>query len=152
MYWAKKVLEWTATPEEALSTVIYFNDRYSLDGRDPNGYVGCMWSVCGVHDMGWKERPVFGKIRYMNYAGCKRKFKVDEFVAKYEGAKENAIAAAKLHGGPIQTKAPASKKVATPKKKKVVAKKAAPKKKKVVAKKATSEKAALKAGLLAMAA
>ena len=106
----------------------------------------------GVHDMGWKERPVFGKIRYMNYAGCKRKFKVDEFVAKYEGAKENAIAAAKQHGGPIQTKAPASKKAATPKKKKVVAKKAAPKKKKVVAKKATSEKAALKAGLLAMAA
>jgi deoxyribodipyrimidine photo-lyase len=63
MYWAKKILEWSASPEEALSTSIYLNDRYSLDGRDPNGYVGCMWSICGVHDQGWAERSVFGKIR-----------------------------------------------------------------------------------------
>lgn len=63
MYWAKKVLEWGATPAAALADAIHLNDRYSLDGRDPNGYVGCMWSVAGVHDMGWKERPVFGKIR-----------------------------------------------------------------------------------------
>ena len=47
----------------------------------------------GIHDMGWKERPVFGKIRYMNYAGCKRKFKIDAFVARYKGAKENAVKA-----------------------------------------------------------
>ena len=45
-------------------------ERYSLDGSDPNGYVGCAWSVMGTHDMGWAERPVFGKIRYMNYNGC----------------------------------------------------------------------------------
>ena len=44
-------------------------DRYELDGCDPNGYVGCAWSVAGVHDNGWAERPVFGKIRYMNYKG-----------------------------------------------------------------------------------
>ncbi|XP_073009836.1 deoxyribodipyrimidine photo-lyase [Typha latifolia] len=81
MYWAKKILEWTSGPEEALSTAIYLNDKYEIDGRDPNGYVGCMWSICGVHDQGWKERPVFGKIRYMNYAGCKRKFNVDAYIS-----------------------------------------------------------------------
>jgi len=87
MYWAKKILEWSPTPKEALERCIRLNDRYELDGRDPNGYVGCMWSVCGVHDMGWKEREVFGKIRFMNYAGCKRKFDVPGFVAKYPGAR-----------------------------------------------------------------
>ncbi|UPR01897.1 deoxyribodipyrimidine photo-lyase [Chloropicon primus] len=82
MYWAKKILEWTASPEEALDIAIYLNDKYSLDGRDPNGYVGCMWSICGTHDQGWREREVFGKIRYMNYNGCKRKFDVDAYVQR----------------------------------------------------------------------
>ncbi len=72
------------TPEEALETLIYLNDKYELDGRDPSGYVGCMWSVAGVHDMGWTERPIFGKIRYMNYNGCKRKFKIPVYVARIE--------------------------------------------------------------------
>ncbi|EPS68392.1 hypothetical protein M569_06376, partial [Genlisea aurea] len=81
MYWAKKILEWTNGAEEALTIAIYLNDKYHIDGRDPNGYVGCMWSICGIHDQGWKERPVFGKIRYMNYAGCKRKFDVDAYIA-----------------------------------------------------------------------
>ncbi|TYG77456.1 hypothetical protein ES288_D03G196000v1 [Gossypium darwinii] len=81
MYWAKKILEWTKGPKEALEICIYLNDKYEIDGRDPNGYVGCMWSICGVHDQGWRERPVFGKIRYMNYAGCKRKFNVDGYIA-----------------------------------------------------------------------
>ncbi|TYH23534.1 hypothetical protein ES288_A03G021000v1 [Gossypium darwinii] len=81
MYWAKKILEWTKGPKEALEICIYLNDKYEIDGRDPNGYVGCMWSICGVHDQGWRERPVFGKIRYMNYAGCKRKFNVDRYTA-----------------------------------------------------------------------
>ncbi|XP_014885838.1 CPD photolyase [Poecilia latipinna] len=83
MYWAKKILEWTRSPEEALSTALYLNDRYELDGQDPNGFVGCMWSICGIHDQGWAERPVFGKIRYMNYKGCLRKFKVAQFERKY---------------------------------------------------------------------
>ncbi|XP_051556828.1 CPD photolyase [Myxocyprinus asiaticus] len=87
MYWAKKILEWTASPEEALSIAIYLNDCYSLDGCDPNGYVGCMWSICGIHDQGWAERPIFGKIRYMNYAGCKRKFDVAQFERKYAAKK-----------------------------------------------------------------
>ncbi|KAG7525047.1 deoxyribodipyrimidine photo-lyase-like [Solea senegalensis] len=83
MYWAKKILEWTSSPEEALSTALYLNDRYELDGQDPNGFVGCMWSICGIHDQGWAERDVFGKIRYMNYKGCTRKFDVARFEQKY---------------------------------------------------------------------
>ncbi|XP_017061488.1 deoxyribodipyrimidine photo-lyase-like [Drosophila ficusphila] len=85
MYWAKKILEWTATPEQALEYAILLNDKYSLDGRDPNGYVGCMWSIGGIHDMGWKERAIFGKVRFMNYQGCKRKFDVNAFVMRYGG-------------------------------------------------------------------
>jgi len=57
--------------------------RFSLDGRDPNGYVGLAWSILGIHDMGWAERPIFGKIRYMNYDGCRRKFDVPSFERKY---------------------------------------------------------------------
>jgi deoxyribodipyrimidine photo-lyase len=94
MYWAKKILEWTGEgPEEALRRAIYLNDRYQLDGRDPNGYVGCMWAVCGVHDQGWKERDVFGKVRYMNYAGCKRKFKIAEYVQRVEREVAGELAA-----------------------------------------------------------
>jgi len=85
MYWAKKILHWTASPEEALRNAIYLNDHYSLDGSDPNGYVGCMWSICGIHDKGWSERPIFGKIRYMNYAGCERKFDIKAYISKYGG-------------------------------------------------------------------
>ena len=74
MYWAKKILEWTISPEIALRTALYLNDKFNIDGRDPNGFVGVGWSIMGIHDMGWKEREIFGKIRYMNYAGCKRKY------------------------------------------------------------------------------
>eukprot|EP00854_Cymbomonas_tetramitiformis_P001002 gene1002-1526_t len=82
MYWAKKILEWTASPEQALEYAIYLNDKYQLDGRDPNGYVGCLWSIAGVHDQGWKERDVFGKIRYMTYDGCKKKFDIPAYAAR----------------------------------------------------------------------
>ena len=80
MYWAKKILEWTASPEEALEVAILLNDKYELDGRDTNGYVGIAWSVGGVHDRAWKERPIFGKIRYMSYGGCKAKFDVNSYI------------------------------------------------------------------------
>ena len=60
--------------------------RFSLDGRDPNGYVGVAWSILGIHDMGWAERAVFGKIRFMNYDGCKRKFDVPTFEKKYSSS------------------------------------------------------------------
>jgi deoxyribodipyrimidine photo-lyase len=80
MYWAKKILEWTGSPEQALETAIYLNDKYELDGRDPNGYAGIAWSIGGVHDRAWGERPVFGKIRYMSYQGCKSKFDVKNYI------------------------------------------------------------------------
>ena len=82
MYWAKKILEWSDTPENALKYAIALNDRWSLDGRDPSGYVGCMWSIVGVHDQGWKEREIFGKIRYMAYSGCEKKFKIPEYIKR----------------------------------------------------------------------
>lgn len=81
MYWAKKILEWSATPHTAMRHAIYLNDRYSLDGRDPNGYAGIAWSIGGVHDRAWFERPIFGKIRYMSYGGAKGKFDVKAYIA-----------------------------------------------------------------------
>ena len=83
MYWAKKILEWSATPEEAYERCLFLNDKYELDGRDPNGFTGVAWCF-GKHDQGWKERAVFGKVRYMNAAGLKRKFKIDEYVQQIE--------------------------------------------------------------------
>lgn len=83
MYWAKKILEWSASPEEAMRTAVYLNDKYSLDGRDPNGYTGCAWSIGGVHDRAWFERGVFGKIRYMNENGCRRKFDVEKYIRQF---------------------------------------------------------------------
>ncbi len=82
MYWAKKILEWSKSPEEALRIAIYLNDKYELDGRDPNGYAGCTWAIGGTHDRAWAERPIFGKIRYMNRNGCRRKFDIDEYINK----------------------------------------------------------------------
>ena len=82
MYWAKKILEWTKSPEEAIQIAIYLNDKYELDGRDPNGYTGIMWSIGGIHDRPWFERPIFGKIRYMNANGLERKFDVMKYVEK----------------------------------------------------------------------
>lgn len=86
MYWAKKILEWTSSPEEAQAIAIYLNDKYELDGIDPNGYTGIAWSIGGVHDRAWTERAVYGKIRYMNYNGCKRKFDVKAYEERWNGA------------------------------------------------------------------
>jgi deoxyribodipyrimidine photo-lyase len=85
MYWAKKILEWTESPEEAMEYCLEFNDSYQLDGRDPNGYTGIAWAIGGVHDRPWKEREVFGTVRYMNYKGCKRKFDVAAYVERGGG-------------------------------------------------------------------
>jgi deoxyribodipyrimidine photo-lyase len=77
MYWAKKILEWTRHPEEAFSIAVHLNDRYQLDGRDPNGYTGIAWAIGGKHDRPWgPERPIFGLIRYMAASGCARKFSI----------------------------------------------------------------------------
>ena len=84
MYWAKKILEWSADPDTAMQAASTLNNRYSLDGRDPNGYAGIAWSIGGVHDRPWGERPIFGKIRYMNYAGLTRKFKnLNAYITRY---------------------------------------------------------------------
>lgn len=83
MYWAKKILEWSPDPQTAVDHAIYLNDAYSIDGGDPNGYVGIMWSIAGVHDRPWTERDVFGKIRYMNYGGLKRKFDIEAYITKW---------------------------------------------------------------------
>ncbi len=83
MYWAKKILEWTESPAVAQAAAIYLNDRYELDGRDANGYTGIAWSLGGLHDRAWKERAIFGKVRYMNYTGTKRKFDVQAYINKW---------------------------------------------------------------------
>lgn len=80
MYWAKKILEWSASPDEAVKTAIYLNDAYSVDGGDPNGYVGVLWSMAGVHDRAWFNRSVYGKIRYMNANGASKKFDTKRYI------------------------------------------------------------------------
>ena len=90
MYWAKKILEWSPCAADALTTAILLNDRYSLDGRDSNGYTGIAWSIGGVHDRGWTERPIFGKIRYMNLAGARRKFDVGRYVRSWPAPPDDA--------------------------------------------------------------
>lgn len=83
MYWAKKILEWTKNPEDAMKIAIYLNDKYELDGRDPNGYAGIAWSIGGVHDRAWFPRPIFGNIRYMARSGCEKKFDVKQYIQKF---------------------------------------------------------------------
>ena len=83
MYWAKKILEWSVNPQQAMKTAIYLNDKYQLDGRDPCGYAGIAWSIGGVHDRAWGERQIFGKIRYMNYNGMKRKFDIKSYIKSF---------------------------------------------------------------------
>jgi deoxyribodipyrimidine photo-lyase len=74
MYWAKKIVEWTPNVRIAMKVAIYLNDRYFLDGRDPNGYAGVAWAVLGKFDRAWFDRPVFGKRRYMSGASTGKKF------------------------------------------------------------------------------
>jgi deoxyribodipyrimidine photo-lyase len=79
MYWGKKILEWTEEPKQAYKIALYLNNRYELDGRDPNGFTGVAWCF-GKHDRAWKEREIFGKVRYMNANGLRRKFKIEKYV------------------------------------------------------------------------
>lgn len=81
MYWGKKIIEWTRDPEFAYDIMLHLNNKYELDGRDPNGYAGVAWCF-GKHDRPWQERPIFGKVRYMNAAGLARKFNIDAYVDK----------------------------------------------------------------------
>jgi deoxyribodipyrimidine photo-lyase len=83
MYWGKKILEWSNTPEYAYRTTLYLNNKYFLDGRDPNSFANVAW-VFGQHDRGWTEREVYGKVRYMSSGGLERKTKPDQYVEKVE--------------------------------------------------------------------
>jgi len=83
MYWGKKILEWTNTPEYAFRVSLELNNKYLLDGRDPNSFAGVAW-IFGNHDRGWTEREVFGKVRYMNAAGLERKCDIRGYVEKVE--------------------------------------------------------------------
>ena len=83
MYWAKKILEWSPDPAEAWQVALTLNDRYSLDGRDPNGVVGVAWAIGGVHDRAWTERPIFGKVRYMSLASTGRKFDSSTYIDRW---------------------------------------------------------------------
>jgi deoxyribodipyrimidine photo-lyase len=83
MYWGKKILEWSKTPEQAFKTTLAINNQYFLDGRDANSYTGVAW-VFGVHDRAWFERPIFGKVRYMAAAGLERKCDIQAYVEKVD--------------------------------------------------------------------
>jgi deoxyribodipyrimidine photo-lyase len=83
MLWGKKILEWSPSPREALAAMIELNDRFALDGRDPNSYSGIGWCL-GRFDRAWgPERPIFGKIRYMSSANTARKVSVKDYLRRY---------------------------------------------------------------------
>ena len=83
MLWGKKILGWSATPKQALATMIELNNRYAVDGRDPSSYAGILWTL-GLFDRPWgPERPIFGTIRYMSSAATKKKLDLDRYLAKY---------------------------------------------------------------------
>jgi deoxyribodipyrimidine photo-lyase len=89
MYWGKKILEWSPDPQTAFERTLALNNRYFLDGRDPNSYANVAW-VFGLHDRGWKERPVYGKVRYMSRGGLERKADPDAYVEKVDRLAERA--------------------------------------------------------------
>jgi deoxyribodipyrimidine photo-lyase len=88
MYWGKKIIEWSKTPQAAYKTMLYLNDKYELDGRDPNGFANVAWCF-GLHDRPWGERNIFGKTRYMNAAGLERKFDMSFYIEKVERLRQN---------------------------------------------------------------
>ncbi|MGY2893373.1 deoxyribodipyrimidine photo-lyase [Deinococcus sp. UYEF24] len=102
MYWGKKVLEWTPDPAEAHATLVYLNDKYEQDGRNPNSYAGIGW-VFGLHDRPWTRRLIFGTVRYMNAGGLKRKFDIETYARKWNG--ENPLAEEEPKARPVRAKA-----------------------------------------------
>jgi deoxyribodipyrimidine photo-lyase len=83
MYWGKRIIEWMESPEEAFRTALYLNNKYEIDGRDPNSFAGVAWCF-GRHDRAWPSRPVFGKVRSMTASGLRRKFDIEAYVRKHE--------------------------------------------------------------------
>jgi deoxyribodipyrimidine photo-lyase len=87
MYWAKKILEWTPSPAAAYQIAVRLNDKYELDGRDPNGYAGIAWSMVGKFDRPWFERPIFGQIRFMSGASTGKKFDSESYISEHLDAR-----------------------------------------------------------------
>jgi deoxyribodipyrimidine photo-lyase len=90
MYWAKKILEWSRTPAEAFRIAVTLNDKYELDGRDPNGYAGIAWAIVGKHDRPWFDRPIFGRVRYMSFASTSKKFDSRSYIEQMGALAEAA--------------------------------------------------------------
>lgn len=82
-YWAKKILEFSKTPESAIAIGNYLNNKYSIDGNDPNGFVGILYAMTGLHDLSFTERPIFGKIRFISSAAFRKKFNAAGYIKKY---------------------------------------------------------------------
>ena len=82
MYWAKKILECSPSVATGYQRAVWLNDRYELDGRDPNGYAGIAWAIVGKHDRPWFQRPIFGHVRYMSYVSTSKKFDCHQYIEK----------------------------------------------------------------------
>ena len=91
MYWAKKLLEWSPDAESAFGVAADLNDRYEMDGRDPNGYAGIAWAIGGKHDRPWPERPIFGTVRFMSYESTRRKFDSDAYIARIRSLEQGRL-------------------------------------------------------------
>ena len=94
MYWAKKILEWSKSPAEAFRFAVYLNDKYFVDGRDPNGYAGIAWAIVGKHDRPWFDRPIFGQVRYMAFNSTSKKFNSKLYIEQMRQLAE------RVHGRP----------------------------------------------------
>jgi len=91
MYWAKKILEWAPEPATAFDWAVMLNDKYELDGRDPNGYAGIAWAIVGRHDRPWFNRPVFGLVRSMMAASTAKKFDAERYIRQHGGEGEKLV-------------------------------------------------------------
>ena len=91
MYWAKKILEWTPDVATAVKFAVHLNDKYFLDGRDPNGYAGIAWSMLGKFDRPWFERPIFGKIRYMSGESTGKKFNSKLYIQQMHELRDDSF-------------------------------------------------------------
>jgi deoxyribodipyrimidine photo-lyase len=93
MYWAKKILEWSPDAETAYHIALDLNDRYEMDGRDPNGYTGVAWAIGGKHDRPWPERPIFGTVRFMSYESTRKKFASEAYISRVEALRGSGFPA-----------------------------------------------------------
>ncbi len=105
MYWGKKILEWSKTPEEGFATALSLNNKYFLCGRDPNSYANVAWCF-GLHDRPWPERPVFGTVRSMTASGLRRKTNIDAYVSRVGALQTSTAKPQFVSGGGWQRASP----------------------------------------------